>query len=145
MTSALGRELTKRSRKRLLEPTRACPTSLPTTFTWLRARAEPLPEGKVSQTVSLEAAQTGQTAVDPAEGETLGDANLRSRVLHGLAWNAALVVTVQIARLSSGLVLVRLLQPHDYGIAGMALLGSGFVLAISDLGLGAALVQRPSI
>jgi O-antigen/teichoic acid export membrane protein len=82
---------------------------------------------------------------EPLDSEMLGDANLRTRVLRGLAWSTAVVVTVQVARLCSGLVLVHFLQPHDYGVAGMALLASSFVLAISDLGLGAALVQRPSI
>jgi polysaccharide transporter, PST family len=71
--------------------------------------------------------------------------SLRSSVMRGLKWSAAIVVTNQLARIATSLVLVRLLAPHDYGLAGMALLFSSLVLAFSDLGLGAGLVQRHSI
>lgn len=42
-------------------------------------------------------------------------------------------------------MLVRLLAPHDFGLAGIALLFSSLVLAFSDLGLGDGLVQRREI
>lgn len=71
--------------------------------------------------------------------------DLRSYVLRGFGWSAALAVTVQLSRIVSGVILVRLLTPSDYGLAGMALLVSSLVLAFADLGLGAGLVQRPHI
>src|SRR5437867_2574985 len=61
----------------------------------------------------------------------------RSSVFRGLAWQTVLVVTDQVTRIATGLVLVRLLEPRDYGLAGMALVFSSFVLVFSDLGLGA--------
>src|SRR5713226_2435345 len=70
---------------------------------------------------------------------------LREHVLSGLKWSVAIVVANQLSRILTSLVLVRLLAPHDYGLAGMALIFSSLVLALSDLGLGAGLVQRPSI
>src|SRR5688500_12280572 len=81
----------------------------------------------------------------PATGDQLATATLRSRVMRGVAWMSSAAVAVQVSRLAFGLVLVRLLTPHEYGIAGMALVFSGLVLGVSDFGLGAGLVQRASI
>ena len=78
----------------------------------------------------------------PADGAT---SELRASVLHGLKWSATIVVTTQLARTATSLVLVRLLAPRDFGLAGMALLFSSLVLAFSDLGLGDGLVQRRTI
>jgi O-antigen/teichoic acid export membrane protein len=72
-------------------------------------------------------------------------ANLRSRVMHGIAWTGSAAIAVQGSRLLFAVVLARLLTPHEYGIAGMALVFTGLVLGISDFGLGAALVQRTRI
>ena len=82
----------------------------------------------------------------PTASDGVGDdLNLRSAVGGGLAWNGLLVVVVQITRTISGVILVRLLSPGDFGLAGMAMLFSGFVLIFADLGLGSALVQRRAI
>lgn len=70
---------------------------------------------------------------------------LRFYVLRGLKWSAIIVFANQISRMATSLVLVRLLQPDDYGLAGMALIFAGLVMALSDVGLGTGLVQRPSI
>jgi O-antigen/teichoic acid export membrane protein len=71
--------------------------------------------------------------------------SLRSHVFHGLKWSVVIVVANQLSRLATSFVLVRLLTPSDYGLAGMALVFSGLVMALSDLGLGAGLVQRSSL
>jgi O-antigen/teichoic acid export membrane protein len=71
--------------------------------------------------------------------------SLRSRVMRGVAWTTGAAVSVQASRLLFGLVLARLLTPHEYGIAGMALVFSTLILGVSDFGLGAGLVQRPAI
>jgi O-antigen/teichoic acid export membrane protein len=52
---------------------------------------------------------------------------------------------VQVTQIVSSLVLVRLLSPSQYGLAGMALIFSSLVLMLSDLSMGAALVQRREI
>jgi O-antigen/teichoic acid export membrane protein len=70
---------------------------------------------------------------------------LRTRVLRGLAWGAASQVVLQISRIVVAVCLARLLSPHDYGVAAMVLVFSSLVLVFSDLGLGAALVQRREI
>ena len=84
-----------------------------------------------------------QTGADDAELAITRD--LRASILHGLRWSTAIVVTTQAARSATSLVLVHLLAPRDFGLAGIALLFSGLVLAFSDLGLGDGLVQRHRI
>ena len=42
-------------------------------------------------------------------------------------------------------MLARLLTPHEFGLAGMALVLAGFIIPFSDLGFGSALVQRKAL
>jgi polysaccharide transporter, PST family len=71
--------------------------------------------------------------------------SLRARVLSGLAWKATSQIVTQCARAVAGILLARLLAPHDYGLAAMVVVFSSFVLVFSDLSLGAALVQRRAL
>jgi O-antigen/teichoic acid export membrane protein len=77
---------------------------------------------------------------DQTNGEGLGDA-----IQRGVAWKIGSQVFLQGARIVFAFALARLLTPREYGLAGMALIFSGFVLAFADLGLGAALVQRQKL
>lgn len=67
------------------------------------------------------------------------------RVRRGLAWKLFSQTVLQASRLVVTVVLARVLTPHDFGIAGMVLVLSGFIIPFADLGMGSALVQRPSI
>lgn len=67
---------------------------------------------------------------------------MRSRILSGLAWKSASQITSLAMRVLLGVVLARLLTPHEYGLAGMVLVFSGIALLFADLGFSAALVQR---
>ena len=71
--------------------------------------------------------------------------NIRGRVLGGFAWSMGSSVISQGSRLISAVFLARLLTPSDYGLAGMALAFSSLVLSVSDLSMGAGLVQRRRI
>src|SRR5438105_96701 len=71
--------------------------------------------------------------------------DLRPRVVRGLMWKGASQVSLQISRLVVAVILARLLAPHDFGLAAMALVLSSLVLVFSDLAFGAALVQRPQL
>jgi O-antigen/teichoic acid export membrane protein len=84
-----------------------------------------------------------ESAVSASDKAIAG--SLRAHVFHGLKWSVVIVIANQVARLATSFVLVRLLTPSDYGLAGMALLFGGLVIALSDLGLGAGLVQRTVI
>jgi O-antigen/teichoic acid export membrane protein len=68
--------------------------------------------------------------------------SIGSRIRSGLAWKAGSQVTLQISRMVIALVLARLLAPHDWGLAAMVVLLSGFVVVFTDSALGTALIQR---
>ena len=70
---------------------------------------------------------------------------LRAAVLRGAAWTMLAVVTMQVSRIAVAIVLARLLTPHEYGLAAMALVFASLVFLFSDLSLGVALVQRKRI
>jgi O-antigen/teichoic acid export membrane protein len=69
--------------------------------------------------------------------ETIG-----SRIRSGLAWKAGSQVTLQVSRLVVALILARMLAPHDWGLAAMVIVFSGFVIVFTDNALGTALIQR---
>jgi O-antigen/teichoic acid export membrane protein len=71
--------------------------------------------------------------------------NLAARTISGVSWNVAAQAIVQATRIAVGVVIARLLSRSDFGLAAMALVFSGFVSLFTDLSLGAALVQRPTI
>lgn len=71
--------------------------------------------------------------------------SLRSLVLRGVGWKLLSQLVLQSSRIVIGIVLARLLTPHQFGLAGMVIVFSSFVLVFSDLALGAALVQRPRL
>jgi O-antigen/teichoic acid export membrane protein len=70
---------------------------------------------------------------------------LQSLVVGGLAWQSVLTLVTQVTRTVSSLVLVHLLTPRDYGLAGMALMFTVLFDYFSELGLSSALVQRQSL
>ena len=67
---------------------------------------------------------------------------LRTRVAGGVRWKFAGQASAQVMSAISSIVLAHLLTPHDFGIAGMALVFTGIGVAFGDLALSAALVQR---
>jgi len=67
---------------------------------------------------------------------------LRGRVISGVAWKAASQLILQGSRLVVALILARMLTPHDWGLAAMTLVFSGFVIVFTDNALGTALIQR---
>jgi O-antigen/teichoic acid export membrane protein len=72
-------------------------------------------------------------------------AELRSRVIRGVAWKAGASVFGQLSRLVVAGVLAHMLSPHDYGLAAMVLVFSSLVIIFSDLALGQALIQRANL
>jgi O-antigen/teichoic acid export membrane protein len=70
------------------------------------------------------------------------DDGIGDRIRSGVAWKAGSQITLQISRTVVALVLARMLSPHDWGLAAMVLLFSGFVVVFTDNALGTALIQR---
>jgi PST family polysaccharide transporter len=69
---------------------------------------------------------------------------LRGLVLRGLGWKAASQILGQTVSIVATFALAHLLAPHDYGLAAMALVLGGLGV-LSNFGLGAALIQRPTL
>ena len=71
--------------------------------------------------------------------------SLGARILSGIAWKAGSQITLQLTRMAVALVLARMLSPHDWGLAAMVLVFSGFVIVFTDNALGTALIQRRDV
>ncbi|HEY0941138.1 MAG TPA: lipopolysaccharide biosynthesis protein [Steroidobacter sp.] len=67
--------------------------------------------------------------------------NLADRVMHGLRWATFVRLVTQIMAWSVTIVVMRLLTPEDYGLVSLTGIFVMYAGVISELGLGAALVQ----
>jgi polysaccharide transporter, PST family len=70
---------------------------------------------------------------------------LKRAAARGIAWKIAAEVIVQVTRLSLLLILAHLLVPAEFGIASIVIAFVIFVPLFADLGLGAALIQAPTL
>lgn len=70
---------------------------------------------------------------------------LKSQVLSGLKWSAAAKALAQAATWATTIVVMRLLEPSDYGIMAMAMLVVTLFGLFAELGLGSALVQAQKV
>jgi O-antigen/teichoic acid export membrane protein len=59
----------------------------------------------------------------------------------GITWKLAGQIAIQLIRLLTVAVLARLLTPHDYGAAAIAIALASFAPTVADMGIGSALVQ----
>jgi O-antigen/teichoic acid export membrane protein len=59
----------------------------------------------------------------------------------GVTWKLAGQIAIQVIRLLTVAVLARLLTPHDYGAAAIAIALASFAPQLADMGIGSALVQ----
>lgn len=80
-----------------------------------------------------------------ADDETSRKHDLRTLVVRGLGWKLGSQLVIQSAAVASTVVLARLLTPRELGLAAMVLVFSGLAFLLSDLALGAALVQREQL
>lgn len=69
-------------------------------------------------------------------------ASLSGRAISGGTWRVASLIVQGVLHLSVGVVLARLLPPADFGLAALALIVIGFAAMVSDVGVGAAVLQR---
>jgi PST family polysaccharide transporter len=71
--------------------------------------------------------------------------NLRARTIGGLGWSAVAQIVRQVLLLGVSIILARTLGPRAIGLIGMVLVFTSFVTLFSDLGLGPALIQKPTL
>jgi O-antigen/teichoic acid export membrane protein len=73
--------------------------------------------------------------------ETDADPRIERQIGIGITWKLAGQISVQVIRLATVAVLARLLTPHDYGAAAIAIALASFAPQLADMGIGSALVQ----
>lgn len=71
--------------------------------------------------------------------------SLRQASLSGARWTLIARIGLQLITWPITLLVMRLLEPDDYGLFAMAMLVSGFITLFSELGLGVALVQAVQV
>jgi O-antigen/teichoic acid export membrane protein len=74
-----------------------------------------------------------------------GPPGMNAAVVSGLGWTAALYGIQLVAQLGFTAVLARLLTPQQYGVVSAANVFIQFASLFMDLGLGAAIVQMPTL
>ncbi len=68
--------------------------------------------------------------------------DLDSKIRTGIAWTGLTQMGGQFVSLVISVILTRLLSPQDFGLIGMILVFTGFATVFTDMGFGAALVQK---
>lgn len=71
--------------------------------------------------------------------------NLRKDTLAGVGWMGLAQLAGQAMRFIYAALLARLVAPGEFGLFQMALVFTGFAALLCDVGLGAALIQRPTV
>jgi teichuronic acid exporter len=71
--------------------------------------------------------------------------SLRNQALSGFRWTAGARLTSQLITWSITLIVIRILSPADYGLLAMATVFVSLLAMFSELGLGAAVVQRKDL
>ena len=90
----------------------------------------------------------GSSAADsavPADRETSPPASLQKHALSGMRWTVSARVLVQLITWPSTIIVMRLLNPRDYGLVAMSTVVIGFVSLFGEPGLAAGLVQTRAL
>jgi teichuronic acid exporter len=71
--------------------------------------------------------------------------SIKKSIIHGIKWTASAKMVSQLATWGITIYIMRLLTPEDYGLLAMATVFTAFLLLLSEVGLGPALVQTKEI
>lgn len=71
--------------------------------------------------------------------------DLRDKVISSFVWLSSLTFLGQAVTWAITLVVIRLLEPRDYGLMAMASVFIGFLTFINEMGLGPAVIQKPDL
>ena len=75
----------------------------------------------------------------------MASSGFRQTALSGARWTAAAKLGLQLFTWPVTIIVIRLLEPGDYGLLAMAMVTIGFVTLFSEMGLGIALVQARTL
>ena len=68
--------------------------------------------------------------------------NLKQKAVKGVVWTALQKYSTMLIQFVSGIILARLLTPHDYGCIGMLMIFMVLAESFIDGGFGSALIQK---
>lgn len=71
--------------------------------------------------------------------------SLKQRAFSGVRWTASARILVQVIKWPSTIIVMRLLDPHDYGVVAMSSIVIEFVSIFGEPGLAAGLVQTKEL
>jgi teichuronic acid exporter len=71
--------------------------------------------------------------------------SLKLRALSGMRWTVSARLFVQLITWPSTIIVMRLLEPHDYGVVAMSTVVIGFVGLFGEPGIAASLVQTQEL
>lgn len=71
--------------------------------------------------------------------------SLKNKVLSGVYWTSGGRLLSQLVSWTITIVVIRLLTPSDYGLLAMAMVAASILTVLADAGLGAALIQAPTL
>ena len=71
--------------------------------------------------------------------------SLKARAFSGVRWTVSARLLVQLISWPSTIIVMRLLNPHDYGVVAVSTVLIGFVGLFGEPGLAAGLVQTPEL
>jgi len=77
---------------------------------------------------------------DEHEHRPVDRASLDRSLVRGVAWTGSVKWITQVAAWASTLVVARILSPDDYGLVGMAAVYFGFLILVSEAGLGMTVI-----
>src|SRR5436853_4820251 len=80
------------------------------------------------------------TQIDYAPPAT---ASLRAKTVRSSLWTLVGFGGSQVIRFCSSLIMMRLLMPHDFGLAALVGIFVNMFLQFSDIGLGPAIIRSP--
>jgi PST family polysaccharide transporter len=71
--------------------------------------------------------------------------DVKKQTLSSIEWSAGAQIAKQVLQFIISIILIRLLTPKDFGLIGMIMVFIGFAGLFSELGFGAALIQKKKI
>jgi len=78
-------------------------------------------------------------------GDVTSTGVLDRTIAHGVTWTAGIKAATVVVSWACTIMLARILDPQDYGIATMATVYVGLTSMVTDFGLGAAVIALPDL
>jgi lipopolysaccharide exporter len=82
--------------------------------------------------------------LDPESRPPVPD-GLGRRALSGVAWNYTAAVITAVGQIAYTAIMARLVSPEAFGLLAMTVAARGLVASLSRMGIGPALIQKPSL